>query len=90
MIGDNRSLSFFRAGSYAVTLLWLISNGKSSIFPVDLLKRNIIDITKFEETVNYSNYLNELSSKTIDDISAILSTKPTLGFYSIIILFYVF
>ncbi len=43
--------------------------------------RNIIDITKFEETVNYSNYLNEISSKTIDDISAILSTKPTLGFF---------
>ncbi len=43
--------------------------------------RNIIDITKFEETVNYSKYLVELSSKTIDDISAILSTKPTLGFF---------
>ena len=43
--------------------------------------RNIISTLKFEETVDYSKCIGEISSKTIDEITVILSSKPTLGFY---------
>ena len=43
--------------------------------------RNMICILKFEENVSYSKFLNEISEKSIDDISYLLLTKPTLGFY---------
>lgn len=43
--------------------------------------RNLICILKFEESVDYSKYLDDLSSISVDDISDILLNKPTLGFY---------
>lgn len=43
--------------------------------------RNLIFAMRFEEEVNYSKCINEISEQSIEEIANLLSSKPTLGFY---------
>jgi len=43
--------------------------------------RNIVNILKFEQSVNYSTFLVELDNYSVEELSEIITKTETLGFY---------